>query len=294
MGVAVPSASYAAPRSLDEAFALLAGGARPIAGGTDLLPRLSAAKSWPGVLDLKTIAGIVGVEHKPDGGVRIGAATSVTALGRDQRLATRYPALIAAARMIGSLQVQSRASLGGNICNAAPSADAVPALIALGATAEITRPSGQRSVPVESLFTGPGRTVLAADELLTAIELAAPAPCSAASYLRFTPRREMDIAIAGAGAWLRLDEAGLIAEARVALASVAPTPIRAPSAERALIGKAPSADVFGSAAEGATKDARPISDTRGSADYRRELVSVLTGRALASIAVDFGIRIEMP
>lgn len=291
----MPPQSYVAPRRLDEALAALSAGARALAGGTDLLPRLrSDVMAWPGVVDLKTVAGLVGIEVRADGGVRIGAATSITALARDSRLAKSYPALVAAGRMIGSLQVQSRASLGGNICNAAPSADAVPALIALGATAEIVGPKGKRSVPVEALFTGPGRTILAADELLRVIQLDAPAPRSAACYLRFTPRREMDIAIAGSGAWLRLDDTGVIAQARVALASVAPTPIRAPAAELALIGQAPNASVFRQAALAAAGDARPISDTRGSAYYRRELVAVLTGRALAAIAADLGLGIDMP
>jgi carbon-monoxide dehydrogenase medium subunit len=246
------------------------------------------------VVDLKTVAGLTGVEHKPDGGVRVGAATSISALARDARFATGYPAVIAAGRMIGSLQIQSRASLGGNICNAAPSADGIPALIVLGAIAEIAGVAGTRTLPVEALFVGPGRTVLASGELLVAIHLPAPAPRSAACYLRFTPRREMDIAVAGAGVWIRLDDHGAIADARVALASVAPTPIRAQSAERALIGQRPMIDVLTAAAQASAADARPISDTRGSAGYRRELVAVLTGRALAAAAADLGFGIEMP
>jgi carbon-monoxide dehydrogenase medium subunit len=295
MGAAVQPQSYVAARSLDEALAALSTGARAIAGGTDLLPRIrSDLKPWPGVVDLKTVPDLVGVEVLADGRTRIGAATSITALARNRHLVQSCRALVAAGRMIGSLQIQSRASLGGNVCNAAPSADAVPALVALGAVAEIVAPGGKRSVLVEALFTGPGRTVLAANELLAALVLPPPAPRSAACYLRFTPRREMDIAIAGSGTWLRLDDRGAVAEARVALASVAPTPIRAPSAEQALIGQSPSAEVFRKAAEGAAADARPISDTRGSADYRRELVRVLTGRALAAAVADLGLGIDMP
>ena len=137
--------------------------------------------------------------------------------------------------------MQNRASLGGNICNAAPSADGVPALICLGARAVVAGPEGRREMPVEEMFAGPGRTSLAAGELLVAIRLPPAEPRSAACYLRFTPRREMDIAVAGSGVWLRLGEDGAIAEARVVLASVAPTPIRAPSAERKLVGERPSA-----------------------------------------------------
>ena len=192
-----------------------------------------------------------------------------------------YPAVASSARLIGSLQVQNRATLGGNICNAAPSADAVPALICLGARARIAGPNGDRDLLLEDLFAGPGRTYLAPGELLTAILLAPLKPRTAASYLRFTPRREMDIAIAGAGALIRLDPDGLIVEARVALASVGPVPLRAPSAENVLVGERPSASLHEEAGRRAARDAKPISDTRGSADYRRTLVAVLTARALA-------------
>src|SRR5262249_51409638 len=146
-----------------------------------------------------------------------------------------------------------------------------------------------REVPVEALFAGPGRTNLAAGELLVAIILPPAQPRSAAAYLRFTPRREMDIAVAGAAAWLRLGADGAIAEARIALASVAPTPIRAPTAERALIGERPSGALFEQAGRHAAQDARPISDTRGSADYRRKLVAVLTARVLADCAHQLGL-----
>jgi carbon-monoxide dehydrogenase medium subunit len=185
------------------------------------------------------------------------------------------------AQLIGGVQVQNRASLGGNICNAAPSADGVPALICLAARAVAAGPAGRREMAVEEVFAGPGRTSLAAGELLVAIRLPPPAPRSAACYLRFTPRREMDIAVAGSGVWLRLGEDGAIADARIVLASVAPTPIRAPAAERKLVGEKPGSALFEEAGRLAAKDARPISDTRGSADYRRTLVAVLTARALA-------------
>ena len=156
-------------------------------------------------------------------------------------LPARYPAVAQSAQLIGGVQVQNRASLGGNICNAAPSADGVPALICHAARALIAGAEGRREMPVEEIFAGPGRTRLAAGELLVAIRLPPAERRSAGLYLRFTPRREMDIAVAGSGVWLRLGEDGAIAEARVVLASVAPTPIRAPSAERKLVGERPSA-----------------------------------------------------
>jgi carbon-monoxide dehydrogenase medium subunit len=221
----------------------------------------------------------------------IGAAANATMVARHPDIAARYPAVAHSAQLIGGVQVQNRASLGGNICNAAPSADGVPALICHGARAVIAGPRGRREILLESLFAAPGRTTLAPGELLVSIVLPPQEPRAAAAYLRFTPRREMDIAVAGAGAWLRLDQDGAIAQARVALASVAPTPIRAPTAERKLIGERPSPALFEEAGRLAAQDARPISDTRGSADYRRTLIAVLTARALADCARQLGLEV---
>jgi carbon-monoxide dehydrogenase medium subunit len=206
-------------------------------------------------------------------------------------VARAYPAIAESARLIGGVQVQNRASLGGNICNGAPSADAVPALVCHDARALIVGGRGRRRLPVEQLFKGPGRTVLQADEILICLELPPPQPCSAAKYLRFTPRREMDIAIAGVGVWIRLGADGSIVEARVVLASVAPTPVRAPSAEQRLVGERPGRGLFEEAGRLAAADAQPISDTRGSADYRRSLVCVLAARALADCCQR--LRVEM-
>ena len=202
-------------------------------------------------------------------------------MARHARLAAAYPAVAQSAQLIGGVQIQNRASLGGNICNAAPSADAVPALICHEARALIAGGNGTREVAVEQMFRGPGLTALEPDEILVSILLPPVAPRSAAKYLRFTPRREMDIAIAGAATWISLDAQGAIATARVVLASVAPTPIRATSAEQRLIGERPTRALLQEAGRLAAGDARPISDTRGSADYRRSLVAVLTARALA-------------
>ena len=177
--------------------------------------------------------------------------------------------------------MQNRASLGGNICNAAPSADAVPALICHQASVRVAGPGEEREEPLEVFIRGPGKTSLRHGELLVSITLPPTPPRSAAKYLRFTPRREMDIAIAGAGAWIRLGADGKIAEARIVLASVGPKPIRATSAEQKLLGQQPASTLFEAAGKLAAADAQPISDTRGSADYRRTLVAVLTARALA-------------
>jgi carbon-monoxide dehydrogenase medium subunit len=268
--------------------------AKALAGGTDLIPQMREGRRRADrIVDLKHIAELTAISGLTRGGVSIGAAASASAVARHPGVAADYPAIADAARLIGSVQVQNRASLGGNVCNAAPSADAVPALLCHDAVAHIAGLDGRRKVPLGSLFQGPGRTTLALGELLVALELPPPPPRSAAAYLRFTPRREMDIAIAGAAAWVRLDGDGTIAEARIALASVAPTPLRSPSAEARLEGARPACALFEEAGRLAATDARPISDTRGSAEYRRALVAVLTARALARCCNSLGIKVDV-
>jgi CO/xanthine dehydrogenase FAD-binding subunit len=271
------------PSTLTEACELLAaGGARLLAGGTDLIPQLrEGRREAERVVDLKRLAECMAITVRADGGVTIGAAVPASIVGRHPVVRERYPALSVAALMIGSHQVQNRASLGGNICNAAPSADAVPPLIVLGAEVEIVSGEGRRTVPLETIFAGPGRTTLAPGELMATIRLPAPQVNAASHYIRFTPRREMDIAAAGVAARVACDDAGLIMDARIALASVAPTPIRASAGERALFGRRLDDATIEAAAQATMGEARPISDTRASAEYRRELVRVLTRRVLA-------------
>lgn len=273
---------YHRPATIAELTGMLASNdARPLAGGTDLIPQMrEGRRKVAAIIDIKHVEACRVIALLPDGGLAIGAAVSSTTVARDERIRRDYPGIAAAALLIGSYQVQNRASLGGNICNAAPSADAVPPLIAHGARAEIAGSAGLREIPLEEIFAGPGRTHLAPGEVLTRILLPPVAARSASHYLRFTPRREMDIAIAGVGGFVALDEAGTVTQARFALASVAPKPIRAPSAEAALIGATLDDATIHAAGEAARGDASPISDTRGSADYRRELVAVLTRRVL--------------
>jgi CO/xanthine dehydrogenase FAD-binding subunit len=274
---------YHRPKSVAAAVeALCSGEARALAGGTDLIPQLREGRRLARhLVDLKRIPELTAIAVLPDGGISIGAAATLTSIAQHPSIAARYPSVAQSAQLVGSLQVQNRASLGGNICNAAPSADAVPPLICYEARATITGRNRQREMAVGELFRGPGRTFLDADELLTTIILPPPPTRSAARYLRFTPRREMDIAIAGAGVWLSLDARGSVAAARIVLASVGPTPMRAHAAEAALLGERPSETLLIEAGRIAAGEAQPISDTRGSADYRRELVSVLTKRALS-------------
>ena len=284
---------YERPKTIEEAIAAMrADNARALAGGTDLVPQLREGRRQAAqIVDLKHVPELTEISVLSDRSVQIGAAATASAVARHAAIVAGYPAIAESAQLIGGVQVQNRASLGGNICNAAPSADGVPALICHGAQALIGGPGGTREMPVEAIFAGPGRTTLAAGELLVAIRLPPAAPSSAAAYRRFTPRREMDIAIAGAGAWLRFGDDGTIAEARLALASVAPMPIRAPRAERKLMGERPSAALFEEAGRLAAQDARPISDTRGSVAYRTTLVAVLMTRVLADCGRRLGIEV---
>lgn len=278
--------SYSRPTSLAEARADLAKpGARALAGGTDLIVQLREGRRKAAhLVDLKSVSELVGITETGDGGLMLGSAASATRLASDVRLRTDYPALADALGMIGSRQIQNRATLGGNICNAAPSADAVPPLLGYGAQCMIEGPQGERSVAIEELFDQPGRPKLGAGEFLVAVMLPPVRPRSAARYMRFTPRREMDIAVVGVCSWLALDDNGAISAARVALGSVAPRPIRSCSAEAVLMGEVADEQVIAAAAEAAVQDAMPISDTRGSAEYRRELVRTLTQRTLQASA----------
>lgn len=284
---------FAAPTTVDEAVGLMGADARALAGGTDLLVQMREGRRRVGrVVDMKRIPELTSVTEQKDGSVTVGAALNVTAMAAHPAM-RRYPSIVEAGRMIGSYQIQNRAGIGGNLCNASPSADAVPPLLCHGALAVIAGPSGRREVPVESLFVGPGKTTLAPQEILVCLRLPRPPERSAGKYIRFTPRREMDIAVAGSGTWIKLGPDGTIAEARVALAAVAPTPVRATAAEKRLIGERPTATLLDEAGQRAARDIKPISDTRGSAEYRRELVRVLTARALAACCAELGFALEV-
>ncbi len=287
---------YARPTTVEKALALLASDeARALAGGTDIIPDLREGRRQARlVVDLKHIPELSAIARDPAGGWRIGAAASIRALGADTGFAAENPGLLEAARLIGSLQIQARATLGGNVCTATPSGDAVPLLISLGAEAEIAGPTGRRLVAIADLPTAPRRTSLARGELVTALYIP-PAPQRfAARYLRFTPRREMDIAVAGAGVALSLNPLGEIATARITLASVAPVPLQAKRAEAHLIGAKPQPATLQQAATIAASETSPISDTRASADYRRHLAAVLTRRALDACLAEIAQRTQSP
>jgi len=274
---------YEAPGSLAQAIELLAqSGARVLAGGTDLLVQLRSGRSGPCVfVDVKRIPEIVRLELGPSE-LWLGAAVPAAAIVESCEVARLWPGLVEAVDLIGSTQIQGRASVGGNLCNASPAADTGPALCAVGARCVIAGPRGERTVPVEQFTTGPGATVLGPGELLVGFRIARPGARSADAYLRFIPRTEMDIAVVGAAVAVALDASGRCAGARVALGAVAPTVILAPEAAAALGGSRGEDAALAAAGEAASRAARPISDKRGTADYRRRIAGVLVRRAAAA------------
>jgi carbon-monoxide dehydrogenase medium subunit len=235
------------------------------------------------VVDVKAIPDLQRVELTDDG-LRLGAAVCCWDLTAHADVRQRYPGLVESAELIGSMQIQGRATVGGNVCNGSPAADTTPALMALGAECVIAGPDGTRSVPVEVFVTGPGETALAAGELLVEFKVPAPPARSADAYLRFTPRGEMDIAVVGAGVRVELDEAGTCIGARVALGAVAATPILVPEAADAVIGSRLETEAIEEAARLAAAAADPIDDKRGTAVFRKRIAAVLTRRSLTIAA----------
>ncbi|MEE8545102.1 MAG: xanthine dehydrogenase family protein subunit M [Alphaproteobacteria bacterium] len=279
---------YEAPDTVDGAIALLAGAsgeARLLAGGTDLLVQLRSELIEPElVVDLKRIAELTGIVAE-DGGFRIGAAVTGAELGEHAALKAAWPGVVEAVELIGSTQIQGRASIGGNLCNASPAADGVPALIAAAATVTIAGPGGRREAPAQEIGTGPGETSLAKGEIVVSIFLPPRPPRSGDAYLRFIPRTEMDIAVVGAGISLSLDEGGTCSAARVALGAVAERALLVPEAAETLIGTALDAATLRRLGEAASAACRPIDDKRGTKAYRVKVAAVLARRA-AGIALE--------
>jgi len=274
----------ALPESLDDCLRLLAERGpetKLLAGGTDLLPQMKNSVVMPKrVIDLSGVARVKILESDAKG-LRIGAAVPARQLEQDPRVRAGYASVAESAALIGSVQVRNLATVGGNLCNAAPSADMAPPLVALEAQAVIAGPKGVRRVPLSDFFTGVRTTVLGPDELLVEIVASAPGAHSGGCYIRHTPRRELDIAVVGVASQVTLAN-GVCAKARIALAAVAPTPVRATTAEAALEGRPLTPELIERAADLAAQGARPISDQRGSADFRRHLVRVLTRRTLTT------------
>ncbi len=273
---------YLAPASVADAVSALrasAGSARLMAGGTDLLVQMRGGRVKPNVvIDLKRVPGLMGIRSE-GGGFVIGAATSGATLGEHEALRAAWPGVVEAANLIGSTQVQGRASLGGNLCNASPAADSVPALIAAGAMCIIEGAGGSREVAVEKVQAGPGKTTLAADEILVAFRLPARPARSGDAYLRLIPRTEMDIAVAGVGVSLTLDASGVCTDARVSIGAVAPTCLLVEAAGAALVGSTLDEAALSKMEAAVAAACRPISDKRGTAEYRTKIASVLARRA---------------
>jgi aerobic carbon-monoxide dehydrogenase medium subunit len=279
---------YRSPGSVKEAVDLLAaraGGAYVLAGGTDLLVKLRAGFMAPQlVVDVKAIPQLRGITADANG-FRIGAATPCAEIGEHAAIRAAWPGVVEALQLIGSTQIQGRATLGGNLCNASPAADSVPALIAAGAICQVAGPAGEREAAIENIVTGPGRTSLAPGEFIVGFRLPLPRPRSGDAYLRFIPRTEMDIAVVGAGVALTLDAAGVCTHARVALGAVAPTPLLVAPAAQALIGTRVDDKALGALAAAASAACKPIDDKRGTVAYRVQVSGVMARRA-AAIALE--------
>jgi carbon-monoxide dehydrogenase medium subunit len=251
-----------------------------LAGGTDLIVQVREyLRDWDVFIDAKRIPELMALSLGRDGSLTLGAAVACAVISTNPQIARTFAGLVDAASIIGGVAIQSRASLGGNLCNSGPAADSIPTLIAYAVTCNIAGPNGRRSVPVEDFCSAPGRNVLRPDELLVSLSFPVPALGSGVGYLRFIPRGEMDIAVVGAAAQVVLD-GGTITAARVALGAVAPTPLYVPEAGAAIVGRPASEDAYALAAAAAQAAARPITDMRGTAEHRRHLVGILTTRAL--------------
>jgi CO/xanthine dehydrogenase FAD-binding subunit len=277
---------YASASTLDEALEAIAEGARPVAGGSDLVvgARQGKAPLPDFVVAIDRVEALRGI-GEVDEGVRIGAlARHADIEASDLLRSAALAALADGAALIGSPATRNVGTLGGNVMNASPAMDTGPALVVLGAEVELRSLRGARSLPIGELWSGPGTTVAASDELCAQIRIPRPAPGSGSAYVRLEYRRAMEIAVVGAAAMVTLD-AGTVADCRIALAAVAPTVIRAPSAEGALAGREPSQDALTAVAAGASADARPITDIRASEHYRRHIAGVMARRA-----VEFAIR----
>ncbi len=272
---------YEAPRSLQAAVALLAGASgttRLLAGGTDVIVQMETDLIEPQLLvDIKKIAELRAITPE-NGGFRLGAAVPGMEIVGHAAFAAAWPGVVDGVKLIGSIQIKGRATVGGNLCNASPAADSVPALVAAGAVARIVGGKGMREVPVESIPTGPGKTSLARDEIVASLFLP-PRPAHAGdAYLRFTPRTEMDIAVVGVGVNLTLDQRGICTAARVALGAVAPTVLLVGEAAQALIGTPLDDAALDRLAAAVSAACRPIDDKRGTKEYRIKVAGVMARR----------------
>jgi carbon-monoxide dehydrogenase medium subunit len=280
----MPRVNYEAPTSVDDAVKILAGAsglAKVLSGGTDLLVQLRSGRLKPDlIVDTKRIPGIIGIREE-GGFFVIGAATPGVMLSGNAALEHAWPGIVEGADLIGSTQIQGRASLAGNLCNASPAADSVPAVIAARTICVIAGPNGKREAAAESICTGPGRTSLAKGEFIVEFKIPKPKPHQCDAYLRFIPRTEMDIAVVGCGVNVTLDAGGTCTDARVVLGAVAPTTVIVEDAAKALIGHKLDEPTLAALDKAAQAACKPITDKRGTIEYRTKVAGVLARRTAA-------------
>ncbi|MEE9278123.1 MAG: xanthine dehydrogenase family protein subunit M [Dehalococcoidia bacterium] len=278
---------YARAGTVDEAVQILRDtgpGAQVLAGGTDLIVQARARLRDVDVLvDIKGIPEVLTIDFDADAGLTLGAATPCYEIYGHPAVQEHYPCLLDCTTLIGGTAIQGRASLGGNLCNAAPSGDAIPAMIVLEGTASVVGPNGTRDVAVEDFCTGPGQNVLEPGEFVVSLHFPPPAPNSGAHFLRFIPRNEMDIAVVNAASQIRLD-GDTVSWARIAIGATAPTPLLVREAAGALVGQPLNDETIAAAAAASKAAARPIDDMRGSIKQRKHLAAVLTQRSLRAAA----------
>jgi carbon-monoxide dehydrogenase medium subunit len=273
---------YASPSSVEEATGVLAGAlsAQVFAGATDVVPQIRAGRKQPEILvDLKGIKELLNVSNEATHW-RVGAATPTARLTQNSDFSSEFPGLSEAAGLIGSDQIQNRSSLGGNLCNGSPAADSVPAMVVNGVRAVVAGGSGSRTVPVSEIVTGPGKTSLADDEFIVEFEIDHMPDHTGDAYLRLIPRTEMDIAVVGVGVRLTLDDAGKVSAADIVLGAVAPTVVRVPEAEAALVGNQINDEILATVSAAASEACNPIDDKRGTIAYRKQVAGVLAKRAV--------------
>lgn len=281
---------YFAPDTIKEAVEILAAhpNAMMLAGGTDSLVRMKGRVWTPDVIvDVRNLPGARDLTFQAKSGLTIGPGTTMQQAALSDVVQKRFAAVAQGASVVGSIQIRNLATIAGNVCNAAPSADTAPGLIALGAKVKIAGPNGRRTMSVEKFMTGPGQTALTSGELVIGIEVPTPPARTGSAYVRHTPRSAMDIAVVGVGAAVTLAPRSTVCkDAKIVLGAVAPTPIRAKKAERILKGKDLTPEIIALAAKAAAGEARPITDVRASADFRREMVRVLTQRMVQAALED--------
>ena len=279
---------YLEPHSLDEALGMLekhGARARLVAGSTDFLVRWRTGSWRPEiVVCMQHVPGLDGVSFNDDDGLSIGAMATVQSIEQSSVVRARYPALAAGSAAFAGVQVRNLATVVGNVCNASPAGDTLPALLAYDAQCRIASSGGERWLPLHEVFVGPGQTALAAGEIMTELRLPAPAPNTGGLYIKHSPRGAMDISAVGAASVLSIAADGTCASVRIALGAVAPTPMRAYGAEGRLVGQVLNNDNIAEAARLAAQASRPIADVRSGADYRREIAQVLAERTLRHAA----------